>query len=339
MNRDELDALRLIANRHIQKIMDSLNMVYEERYQYIVAACPIHGGDRRDGFSWHIDFGMFQCFSRGCHERIGKDVYALVKGTLDLSFSDAVKYVKEICEKHHGAIDVSDTKHIVDTKKFVDQMKLKNRETRIYPEETLKHLRYHSYLESRNYPKELAESYQVGFTDRKYAEMSNRVIFPIRNANCQIVGFTGRTLDPDWKAKGIGKWRHSNGFDKEHNLFNIDRACKHIEETGTAILVEGALDVLRLEQAGIKNSVAIFGRKLFNGQIALLLSIGANRLIIAFDADNAGLTGAETAAKSASAFFEIVNFCPDGAKDVGDMSVEKIQELFNKLNKTESVRC
>ena len=322
MDRKKIETLRSVASERILKVLDSLRIDYRERYQYVTAACPIHNGDREDAWSWHLDKEVWQCFSRGCHDRFNKDVFGLVMGVLDCNFPDACKYVEGIVKS--AGIDIDEATHLHVNKQFVKRTK---KETIIYADSILEKLLYHAYLEGRGYPKELIESYQIGVTSEGYKQMSNRLIIPVRNIDSQIVGFTGRTLFPNWKDKKIPKWVHSKGFICGENLFNIDRAAEHIRSSGNVILVEGPLDVLRLEHAGIRNSVAIFGRKLQNAQIALLAKCNTQNLIVALDADTAGRSGAEAAFNTSKAFFNvsIINL-QDG--DVGDLTIEKAREIF-----------
>lgn len=328
-NKGELIALKEIANQKIERIFDVLNIDYEEKYKYITAPCPIHGGDRRDGFSWHLDYGTFQCFTRGCHSKYGKDIYGLVRGVLDCTFPDAVKFVKDAVGPDVNG-DMAQATEIKDNKNFLYRESLL--EVKIYPESMLERLKYNSYLESRGYDRELVEAYQAGVPSMNYGQMSNRIIFPVRDIKGSIVGFTGRTLYEDWKERGIGKWEHSAGFDKSRNLFNIDSASHFIGQLGVAIICEGPLDVLRLEQAGIKNGVGIFGRKLHDGQLALLMQAGANKLVIALDADDAGRSGASTSMLAAQSFFsmQVVDL---GDGDIGDLTPEEARRIFDEANK------
>jgi DNA primase len=322
MNRKKIETLRSIASSKILKVLDTLQIDYKERYQYVTSSCPIHQGDRDDAWSWHLDREIWQCFSRGCHDKFSKDIFGLVMGVLDCSFPDACEFLEKIIKS--SGIDIDDIEHLDINKQFISKAK---KENIIYEECTIERLIYHPYLEGRDYPKDLIENYQIGITSDKYKQMSNRLIIPIRNLNSQIVGFTGRTLFPNWKNLKVAKWVHSKGFVAAENLFNIDRAAKHIEETGTAIITEGPLDVLRLEHAGIHNSVAIFGRKLYNGQIALLAKCGTQNLEIALDADVAGQSGASSAFNTAKSFFNvsIINL---GDGDVGDLTVREVREIF-----------
>jgi DNA primase len=324
MERAELIAIKEQAGERITEILDTLGIEYTERYQYIYAKCPIHGGDRQDAWSYHLELGVYQCFSRGCHEQFGKDIFGLVRGIKKCSFPEAVQFVKKFC----NITDV-DLKEVMERKKnkqFVDKIKRQERQTVVYPEETLAKLEYHPYLETRGFTKDLIESYQVGLGKQPYKRMYNRVVFPIRDFEGRIVGFTGR----DVTGKADVKWIHSTDFDRDNNLFNIDRARPYIQKGGLAIVTEGPLDVLRLVQAGIHNGVAVLGRMISNGQLGLLMRAGATKLIFALDDDAAGITGMEKSAKLAEAFFDVQIVNVGGGRDIGDLTPEQAKEIFSE---------
>lgn len=112
-------------------------------------------------------------------------------------------------------------------------------------------------------------------------------------------------------------------------MFNINNAAPFIRETGTAIIVEGPLDVLRLEMYGVRNSVALLGKILHNKQMTLLMSIPCDNLIFALDADAAGRSGAKKAVELAKSFFGVeIARLPEG-KDCGDLTKEEVERIFN----------
>lgn len=321
MRKEKILAIKEQANLKILDIFDKLGIDYRERYQYVYAACPIHEGDNESGWSWHLELGMFRCYTRGCHEDNGKDIFSLIRGINKCGFIQAVRFVEKICE-----FSEEDMRGVIErneNKKFVMSVKKEKRNQRIYPEECLNKLIYHDYLETRGFPKELIEKYQIGLGNTPYKKMHNRIVFPVRNIDGNLVGFTGRDIT------GNGpKWIHSYDFDSRSNLFNIDSAKDHIMKTGTALIVEGPIDVLRFEQAGIHNSVAIFGRAINNGQIGLLMKTGANKLIFALDDDKAGKTGTERGFKMAGSFFDVSKVEIGGGRDVGDLTPSEVREKF-----------
>lgn len=116
-----------------------------------------------------------------------------------------------------------------------------------------------------------------------------RIIFPLRDARGNTVGFSGRIL-PGVVARDAGKYINSPEtlvYQKRRHLFGINVTRNAIREEGFSIVVEGELDLLSLWQAGIKNVVAIKGTAFTQDQ-AKLLSRLAPVAVMALDSDAAG---------------------------------------------------
>ena len=126
-----------------------------------------------------------------------------------------------------------------------------------------------------------------GFYDR----FRHRVIFPIADLQGRVVTFGARALGPDDVPKYL------NGpetvvFKKANTLYALDRAKEAIRRTGEALLLEGYTDVLMCHLHGFDRAVAGMGTA-FTGQQARLLKRFAQRVILIYDADEAGQTAAE----------------------------------------------
>jgi len=334
MNK-ELAALKELANAKILDILDELGVPYKEKYNYVNACCPVHNGDRKDAWSWQIDIGIWKCFSNGCQDTYGNDIFGLVRGIRDCGFKEALEFVRDLVGGELNEEKIKELKDARDNRVFVYSAKKKVPQ-KVYEDTCLQRITYHDYLEKRGFTREIIEKYHIGIGKENHGYMVDRIIFPIRNLDGQIVAFSGRTLHADWKERGIPKWKHSKDFELHANkmLFNIDQAKEEIERTGIAILVEGPLDALRLIESGIKNVVAVLGKTLYNGQISELIRAGATRLIIAFDNDNPGKTGADKAVKLAAPFFDVTKVeITSGQKDYGEMNAKEVWEMFNALCK------
>lgn len=337
MHKDKVDAIKEMANLKIESILDALGINYEDRYNYVVAPCPIHDGNRRDAFSYHLDRGMWKCFSRACDEKYGSDVIGLIRGIKKCTFMQAVHFLGKFVDTSLSQEEIQKLKDQRDNREFIQATKRHQQETHTYDKSCLDKLKQHIYLETRGYPRWLIDKYQIGACLEPHKYMSNRIVVPIINKDGEIVGFTGRTLNPNWKELNIPKWKHSKGSWTSHNLFNVNFAAKYIEKTGAAIVCEGPLDVLRLEQAGVHNGVAILGKKFHPGQMNILVSVGATRLLDALDNDTAGRVGSSGMKKTASCLFNIERVkIPKERKDIGEMSIEEIKEVFCEF--TETVR-
>lgn len=330
MQRDEINAIKELANLQIEDVFDVLGISYRERYYSLTAPCPIHGGKRQDAFSFHVERGTWKCFSRNCDEIYGSDIFGLVKGIRDYSFIQAVEWVKNFINVDLSEDEIRRIKDSKANRDFIISVRRRDSQSKRYPWECLKKLAWHDYLVTqRGFPESLIKEYHIGACLKPNMYMSNRVVIPIINIDGEIVGFTGRTLDNNWKENSIPKWKHSLGSWVEVNVFNSYRANEYVQNSGIVIVCEGPLDVLRLEQAGIHNAIGLLGKKLHDGQLTVLMNMGATRLILALDNDVAGKIGTSGAMKTAQCLFDISEVdVPAHRNDIGDMSLGEIKEIF-----------
>jgi len=132
----------------------------------------------------------------------------------------------------------------------------------------------------------LAASGMVVDGDRgRYDRFRNRIMFPIRNIKGQIVGFGGRVLD-----QGEPKYLNSPEtplFHKGSEIYGLFEARAAIKAAGRVIVVEGYMDVVALAQHGVEFAVATLGTATTPIHARTLLR-HSDRLIYAFDGDNAG---------------------------------------------------
>ena len=136
-----------------------------------------------------------------------------------------------------------------------------------------------------------------------YDRFRRRLMIPIRDQRGRVIGFGGRTLDAGGLAVGAG---HENApkylnspetvlFDKGRSLYNIDRASPASRQARRVIVVEGYMDVIALDRAGIAEAVAPNGTALTEAQLELLWRM-TPAPILCFDGDSAGQRAAIRAA-------------------------------------------
>ena len=119
----------------------------------------------------------------------------------------------------------------------------------------------------------------------RYDRFRDRIMFPIRNVKGQIIGFGGRVLD-----QGEPKYLNSPEtplFHKGSEIYGLYEARAAIKAAGRAIVVEGYMDVVALAQHGVEFAVATLGTATTPVHARTLLR-HTDRLIYAFDGDNAG---------------------------------------------------
>jgi DNA primase len=120
-----------------------------------------------------------------------------------------------------------------------------------------------------------------------YDRFRNRLIFPICNEQGKVVGFSARTIVPDAKEAKYVNSPETPIFKKSRILYGLDKAKDGIREKGFAILCEGQLDVIAMHKGGFKNAAAPQGTA-FTEEQARILKRYVNKIIICFDADDAG---------------------------------------------------
>lgn len=133
---------------------------------------------------------------------------------------------------------------------------------------------------------------------RHYDAFRNRLMFPIRDPMTRIIGFGGRTLG-DEPAKYINSPQNML-FDKSRCLFGVHIAKGAFEATKHAVVVEGYMDCLLLQQAGIENVVATLGTALTAEHVQMLRRY-VDSVTLVFDSDEAGIRAADRALEVALA--------------------------------------
>ena len=107
----------------------------------------------------------------------------------------------------------------------------------------------------------------------------DRLIFPIFNPQGEPIG--------DGEPKYLNT-PETPLFQKRKVIYALNLARNAIRERGEIILVEGYMDAISLHQAGFTNTVATMGTAL-NSDTVQILKRYANRVVIAYDRDSAGL--------------------------------------------------
>ncbi len=126
-----------------------------------------------------------------------------------------------------------------------------------------------------------------------YDLFSERVIFPITNPKGDVVGLSGRTLNPKDPVKYINS-PETPIFKKGQLLYHFYEALSDIRKSKQIILYEGFFDVISSYQADIKQGVATMGTALTKEQAKLIKSV-TDSIIIAYDGDQAGIKAADHA--------------------------------------------
>ena len=124
--------------------------------------------------------------------------------------------------------------------------------------------------------------------------MLDRVVFPMRDAEGVLVGFSARhrsAVPPSGKwGAGCPKYVNSASsvlFRKRELLYGLHLAKKAIRRFGYAVLVEGYKDVIAMHVAGFTNTVGLCGLELTADHVDLLAGL-CTRVVLLPDGDERG---------------------------------------------------
>ncbi|WP_413380147.1 DNA primase [Alkalihalobacillus sp. 1P02AB] len=152
-------------------------------------------------------------------------------------------------------------------------------------------------FKKRNYT--LTQMVKAGLLGRResdgeyYDRFRNRLMFPIWNSQGKTVGFNARSLG-DENPKYLNS-SETPIFQKGQTLYAFHLARSSIRKANSALLFEGAVDVIAAWGAGIHHAIATLGTALTDEQ-ARRIRRNAETVTICYDSDRAGIDAAFRAA-------------------------------------------
>jgi DNA primase len=155
------------------------------------------------------------------------------------------------------------------------------------------HLMKKGYTEKELFAAGLIKNSDKG--KESYDVFRNRVMFPLFDQSGRVVGFSGRTME---SGPDIPKYVNSPETDlykKSELLYGYDKAKHGIRNLNFSLIVEGQFDVVMSHQSGYSNTVAVSGTALTPMHVQLLERL-SNKVVLALDADKAGLAAVRRAA-------------------------------------------
>lgn len=166
-----------------------------------------------------------------------------------------------------------------------------------------------------------------------YDKFRGRVIWPIRDATNQVIGFGARKIFEDDKGPKYLNTSDTPVYRKSQVLYGIDLAKKDISKKQQVVVVEGYTDVMACHLAGITTAVATCGTAFGEDHIRILNRMLGNdpatpaQVIFNFDPDEAGQKAAMRAFADSSKFNAqtFVAIGPDGL-DPSDLRQQRGDE-------------
>lgn len=239
--------------------------------------------EKTPSFSVDPDRKIFYCFSTGC----GGNALDFLQLYYHCTFKDAVKILENYCGI--DAESLANNKRLAATKvckrfKHKGVINDKSISSKVLPETYMDKYIKHSHLDdwlNEGMSQDVLDKFQV-----RYDPLSNRIVYPIRNLVGEIVNVGGRTLEPNWKDKGLKKYCYYQSWGKISVIYGMYENIDSILESRNLILFEGCKSVLIANTWGIENCGAILTSHLGKGQMMTLLEFcSKNRVSLTFALD------------------------------------------------------
>ncbi|UOR12285.1 DNA primase [Halobacillus amylolyticus] len=312
----------------IRKSVDIVDVVGEyvqlkKQGRNFFGLCPFHG-ESTPSFSVSGDKQIFHCF--GCGK--GGNVYSFLMEIEGFGFLQAVKRVadqtghslpEQYNEEQKRERD-PESQSILDAHEWLSKLYhhlLRNSKEgqeayqylleRGFTEETIiRHRLGYSpssndfvvtFLEKKGFhPQTMVKAGLLNTNEQGeyFDRFRGRIMFPLRNHLGKTVAFAGRATG-SFEPKYLNS-PETDLFHKGRLLYNFDLARASIRKQNTIILFEGYADVISADQAGIPNGIGTMGTSVSDIQ-AQLIKRYADKVIICYDGDNAGIEAAVKAAK------------------------------------------
>ena len=287
------------------------------------ACCPFHN-EKTPSFTVNDDKGFYHCFGCGAHG----DAIRFLTDARGLPFMDAVKELAAKAGMEVPAPDPRARAAAERTSSLTDVMA----SVQAWFAEQLQGIEgaeARDYLKRREIDHATIARFGLGFAppgrnklksalaalgeDRlvetgmlirsddgeTYDRFRGRLMFPIRDARGRVIAFGGRILGP-----GEPKYLNSPDtpiFDKGRTLYNLDLAGPASRAAGRLVVVEGYMDAIALDRAGLSEVVAPNGTAVTEAQLERMWRLDPSP-ILCFDGDSAGRKAAIRAALRALPF-------------------------------------
>ncbi|MFW6368168.1 MAG: DNA primase [Spirochaetota bacterium] len=189
----------------------------------------------------------------------------------------------------------------------------------------------HGFLRRKSYSDEfLSRSGLFTRANPARSLFTDRLMFPIYSRNGDVIAFGARLLSGEG-PKYLNS-PNTDIFNKSHSLYGLSQALPSIRKSGEFMLVEGYTDVIALHQAGESHAVAPLGTS-FTSDQAKMLGRYAERAVLVFDSDRAGLD----ATRKAAILCEQHDIRPfivtlEQGTDPADLLTDQGEEALNKLS-------
>jgi DNA primase len=277
--------------------------------------CPFHS-EKSPSFSINPEKGVYYCY--GC--QASGDVISFVRELEHLDFGQAVERLaakanitlrydneaagrdrmrrSKLVEAMESAVDWYHNRLLTGPDAGAARAYLRSRG---YDGELIRRFKigyapagWDTLCKSLSLPTDVARDTGLGYLN-KIGKVNDffqkRILFPIFDQSGAPVAFGGRKM-PDDDGPKYKNSSETKLYSKSRTLYGLNWAKSDVVSAGEVIVCEGYTDVIGFHSAGLPRAVATCGTALADEHFTMLKNY-ARRIVLAYDADNAGQNAAE----------------------------------------------
>ena len=267
--------------------------------------CPFHD-DHSPSMSVSREKQIYRCFTCGA----SGNVITFVMNYENIGFVDALKKLGDRVQIH---LDIKSSQKDSKYSELYDIYKLS---TSFYKNNLNSPLgeKAREYLNNRKITEDMIKTFDIGLSlndslskmllkkydakklidiglshkyNGKIADLFlNRIMFPIKDLNGNIVAYSGRKYDDSDAPKYINT-KETIIFKKGNVLYNYFSALEEVRRKKEIIICEGFMEVIRLYSIGVKNVVALMGTSFTSDQLEVIKKLNVN-VVLNLDNDDPG---------------------------------------------------
>lgn len=264
-------------------LMDSLGADFNYQSQDQIRFKSICHNSNSYKLYYFINTNSFYCFREGK----SFDAISLVQHVKHINFNQAVSYICSVLHLKVGQIEQNEQiDNWAELRRFLPNAEIEPDKLLTYDKSILSlfdHLYPQEWLDY-GISADILDKFGIGWYARQ-ACISIPVVF-----NGQLVGVRGRYTREQDIAKG--KYRPIcmlDGtvlkFSSSACLYGYDQNKAAIEKSRQVVLFESEKSVLKAPSYNLHNALAVFGSNISKQHIQLLLELGVNDVVFAFDSD------------------------------------------------------
>lgn len=277
----------------------------EQKGRNFFGICPFHN-DNHPSMSVSREKQIYKCFSCGA----SGNVFNFLMDYEHIDFKEALKILSDKTGISIGNVHIKKT-----TSKYDKLYEIYDLSNKFYQNNLNTNLgkEARDYLKMRKIDDEAIKTFDIGLSTNNDSDLfklltgkgydaltlekigltstsgdiyRKRIMFPLCDISGKTVGFSGRIYTNSVQSKYINT-KETPIFKKGQCLYNYHRAKEFARLSGSVIIMEGFMDVIRAYTIGYKNVIALMGTSMTNEQANLITKLSRN-IYICLDGDNPG---------------------------------------------------